>query len=355
MTDDPGRYDVGMPSGTAQLALDLAARAAAAAAALTGSSYVVDRAAVLGHLLLPLVVGDGAASADPRAAADGGWVHADVLPEDEELFGILAGEGGDAAALAARCQECRLPVTPYRAGPATWRSSSPLLEPTRRVDAAAVRVLDLSTMWAGPLATMLLGAWGARVTTVEPALRMDGLRGSPAQFGVLAAGKQRVSWDLRVAVDRRRFEQEVAAADVLVESFSHRVMPNLGYADRELRRLNPRLTIVALRAFPRSSDEAPWIAYGRGVHVASGLGMVDGEPCPARLAYPDPLAGLQAFGAVLIALGSGRGHSIEVSLGAALAPLLPTAGQPLGVLDAAALAALRIATNGRPGPVIVAT
>lgn len=354
MTDDPGRYDAGMPRGTAELALDLAARAADAAGALSGESYAVDRVAVLGHLLLPLVVGEATVPADPRPAAGGGWVHADVLPEDEELFAILAEQGGGAAAVATRCQECRLPVTPFRAQAATWASvPAQLPAPTRRVDPTGVRVLDLSTMWAGPLATMLLAAWGAQVTTVEPAVRMDGLRGSPAQFAVLDVAKRRVPWDLRRAADRRRFEEEVATADVLVESFSRRVMPNLGYSETELRRRNPRLTIVAVRAFAHSSDEASWVAYGRGVHAASGLGMIGGAPCPVRLAYPDPLAGLQAFGAVLAALASDQPTSIEISLGGALTPLLPTAGQPLGALDIDALDALRVATGGRPRSVIV--
>ena len=58
-----------------------------------------------------------------------------------------------------------------------------------RVDPHDVTVLDLTAMWAGPLATMQLAAWGAEVVTVEPPFRRDGLRGSPAQFAVLDAGQ----------------------------------------------------------------------------------------------------------------------------------------------------------------------
>ena len=46
----------------------------------------------------------------------------------------------------------------------------------------------MTAMWAGPLCTRLLKDWGARVRTIEPAVRPDGLRGSPAQFAVLASG-----------------------------------------------------------------------------------------------------------------------------------------------------------------------
>jgi crotonobetainyl-CoA:carnitine CoA-transferase CaiB-like acyl-CoA transferase len=130
-------------------------------------------------------------------------------------------------------------------------------------------------------------------------------------------------------------------------------MPNLGYPPDVLHRLNPRLSIVSLRAFPSSSVEASWVAFGRGVHAASGLGVVDRRPAPARLAYPDALAGLLAFGVVLDALRGPDGTTIEVSLGDAMAPLLTTAGQPLLPVDDDLVARLRAATNGRPGPVIV--
>ena len=135
---------------------------------------------------------------------------------------------------------------------------------------------------------------------------------------------------------------------MLVESFSARVLPNLGYPPDVLHRLNPRLTIAAIRAFPSSSPEASWVAYGRGIHAASGLGMVGGEATPALLAYPDPLAGLAAFGTVLGALGGPGGTVEEVSLAGVISPLLATSGRPLGVLDAGAIAAL-----GPPGPVLV--
>ena len=58
------------------------------------------------------------------------------------------------------------------------------------------------------------------------------------------------------------------------------MLPNLGYSTDELHRLNPRLLVVTLRAFPSATPEATWVAYGRGVHAMSGLAMPDGEPQP---------------------------------------------------------------------------
>jgi hypothetical protein len=354
VVDEPARFDAGIPRGTAALAMRLAADAAAAATRLTGRTHVVDTPAVLAHLLLPLVVGDDPAPAPPRAAPAGGWVHADVLPEDEALLDVLTVATSDAEALAAAAQECRLPVTPYRTTAAAWSDRRDDGAPVRRREPSQVTVLDLTAMWAGPLATAQLAAWGADVVTVEPALRRDGLRGSPAQFAVLDRGKRRVAWDLRTATDRRAFEAAVARADVLVESFSDRVMGNLGYPLDELWQHQPELVVVSIRAFPAGSAEAAWVAFGRGVHASSGLGLLEGVPHAPALAYPDPLAGLAALTAVLDGIGCAAPAHREVSLGGAVAPLLDGAARPFGDIDAAALAAVRRATGRRPGAVIVA-
>jgi len=273
-----------------------------------------------------------------------------VLGDEEALLLALAEDGSrDAEQLAVVAQECRLPVTPYRSVPCDWSpvpARARAGERTRRPP--DVTVVDMTAMWAGPLCTRLLAEWGAAVITVEPAARPDGVRRSPAQFAVLDRGKRRVPWDLGRPSDRAAFEAAIAGADVLVESFSARVLPNLGYPAEVLQRVNPRLSIVAIRAFPSTSPEGSWVAFGRGVHAASGLGTVGGAPVPSLLAYPDPLAGLAAFGTTLDALGGPGGTFEEVSLAGAISPLLSVAGRPLGTVDAAA-----IATLGPPGPVFV--
>jgi hypothetical protein len=344
--DEPCRYDAGIPRGTAALALDLAMEAAEAASSVTGIAHRVDPAAAFAHLLLPLVVGDEQTPRPPRAAAAGGWVHADVLAEDEALFELLVAEPPppDAELLADRAQACRLPVTPYRTAAGGWSTSTDTGGGARVVRPADVAVLDLTAMWAGPLCTRLLADWGAQVTTVEPAVRRDGLRASARQFAAFAQGKRRVPWDLRERDDRAAFEEAVGRADVLVEAFSDRVLPNLGYPNHELWRLNPHLRVISIRAFAQSS----WVAFGRGVHAVSGLGMVAGAPAPALLAYPDPLAGLAAFTATLRALAGDGGEHIEVSLAGAMAPLLPSAGEPLGEVDRDAIAQL-----SPPGPLLL--
>jgi hypothetical protein len=333
----PADADIGVPTGTAALALAWAGRAAERAERLTGVAHTVDADRVLAHLLLPLLVGDEVASTAPRPAPAGGWVHTDLIDDDEALYAALTAEHPDADAedLAAIAQECRLPVLPYRE-PAPATASIPrdreVTERTRqRVDPRDVTVVDLSAMWAGPLCTMLLAGWGATVIAVDSHVRPDGLRASPRQFAVLARGKQRVDLDLRRAADRDRFEHLVAGADVVVESFSQRVMGNLGYESEHLRRCNPRVVTASLRAFPSDGADRGRVGFGRGVHAASGLGMLGGAPQPVRFAYPDPIAGFALFAAVLDALGRADPPcAIEVSLAGAINELTAAGARPLG-------------------------
>ena len=345
--DDPGRYDAGMPRGTAALALDLATAAAEAASSLTGTVHHVDPAAVFAHLVLPLVVGDAQTPRPPVVAPGGGWVHADMIPDDESLFALLVDEPPppDAEVLAGRAQACRLPVTPYRIEAPTWAARPDIVAGPRVVRPADVSVLDLTTMWAGPLCTHLLAEWGAGVTTVEPAARPDGLRGSPGQFAAFAQNKRRVPWDLRGRDDRAAFERAVAGADVLVESFSERVMPNLGYSVDELWRINPRLRVVALRAFPR-------LALGRASGAASTLPAGSGWS-PVRRRPPCSPTPIRSPGSPRSAPPCARSPTptaapIEISLAGAIAPLLATAGRPLGDGDPDAIAQL-----APPGPALL--
>jgi crotonobetainyl-CoA:carnitine CoA-transferase CaiB-like acyl-CoA transferase len=194
-----------------------------------------------------------------------------------------------------------------------------------------VTVVDLTIMWAGPLATWLLASLGAEVVKVEPGCRPDGLRGSPAWFATLDRGKGGVDLDLRHARDRRRFFELVARADLVVDNFSPRVAPNLGIDPAALRTVNPDLATLSMPAFPAGRPERDWVAYGTGAHAISGLGDAgtDGFFAPA-VTYPDPIAGFTAFAvaaALLVRRQLGAEPTdeapaeAEVSLSAALEPL----------------------------------
>jgi hypothetical protein len=283
-----------------------------------------------------------------------GAVHADLTDDDQELFaGLRHTLGRDASerdpiaadpplepeTLAAAAQELRLPVTPYRdlaqarrsgvgansdtgstswdRAPRGWARPDPL-------------VVDLSALWAGPLATSLLAELGARVVKINPGCRPDGLGQHPPLYRALNGTKTIVDLDLRRRADRDQFESLLGQADLLVDSFSRRVMPNLGYGPDDLGTRFPTLSTLSIVAFPAGSAEQDWVAYGPGVHAASGLALDRGQarPRPAPIAYPDALAGLAAFAAgsrALAAEPDAPRHHHEVSLAGSLQPLVAAA------------------------------
>jgi crotonobetainyl-CoA:carnitine CoA-transferase CaiB-like acyl-CoA transferase len=114
----------------------------------------------------------------------------------------------------------------------------------------------------------------------------------------------------------------------VVDNFSPRVRPNLGIAPDDLRRRRAELVDVSITAFPPTAPEAGWIAYGGGVHAASGLAEAGGGFRAAPLAYPDPLAGFTALATILDALARGRPGHHALSLADAIAPLLARAPAP---------------------------
>lgn len=289
------------------------------------------------ELTAPLRLEDWPPPTRPRAVA-GGWIHDEVVDEDREAFEALlatwAGDGPERVARAA--QELRWPVTPYRpppgrsasgrTGDGRWlgvgdgRLDTPGRPARRR---STPTVVDLTSHWAGPLATSLLARAGADVVKIDPEVRPDGFRARPALYRHLNGHKRIVSLDLRRPSDRDEFEGLLSRADLLVESFSRRVLPNLGYDGDRLAGINPALAVLSIRAFPAGTPEAGWLAYGPGVHAASGLAMLDGTPRPAAVAYPDLVAGLAAYArAVHLLAGTDPVPGArEVSLAAAIGPL----------------------------------
>jgi hypothetical protein len=268
-----------------------------------------------------------------------GWIHAEVIDDDRAVLDRLRADRPDldAEGLAHLCQEMRLPVAPYRplGRPATdqpnrhpsGRSTDRTVDEIAALESAEVSgslIIDLTTHWAGPLSTKLLAESGAEVVKVDPACRPDGFRERPALYQHLNRPKRIVDLDLRRPDDRERFDSLLGRADLLVDSFSSRVLHNLGYDDDQLYRLNPRLAHLSIRAYPAASAEASWVGYGPGVHAVSGLGLAPGadEPTPAPVAYPDVVAGLTAYGTARRLINPDRPvRRAVVSLRASIEPL----------------------------------
>jgi crotonobetainyl-CoA:carnitine CoA-transferase CaiB-like acyl-CoA transferase len=206
---------------------------------------------------------------------------------------------------------------------------------------AGVRVLDLTHVWAGPLATRILGDLGADIVKVEaPSARGQGVipprgvglypQGDPGaepwnrqgMFNKLNRNKKSVAIDLKTAAGREILLGLVAECDVVIENFSARTMPKLGLGFDELRRVNPQLIYVAMPGFGTDGPYKDFVAFGPSVEPMTGLTALMGysvdEPRMTSMALPDACSGVTAAVAMLTALSrraeTGRGGFIDLSL-----------------------------------------
>ncbi|HSQ01592.1 MAG TPA: CoA transferase, partial [Candidatus Dormibacteraeota bacterium] len=151
-----------------------------------------------------------------------------------------------------------------------------------------IRVIDFTWVVAGPLATRVLADFGAEVIRVE---RPDARPPAGSSEANLQRGKRRLTLDLRSAPGLDELRALLRDADVVVDNFSRRVLPNLGFDDDALQALNPRLVIAHLTGFPAADARAEWAAFGPTMQAMAGL--VDdmrpagGPPAGPGFAYAD--------------------------------------------------------------------
>lgn len=187
---------------------------------------------------------------------------------------------------------------------------------------AGIRVVDLTRLYPGPYATLLLSDLGAEVVKVEDVAEGDPLRGLPEQFEALNRGKRSIAVDLKAREGPALLRRLCAGADVLVEGFRPGVLERLGCSPAALSRELPRLVICSLTGFGQTGPHAGaaghdigYLAVG-GVLSCCGLGPVPALP-GAQIA--DFFAGgQQAVVAVLAALleraSTGRGRLLDVAM-----------------------------------------
>jgi crotonobetainyl-CoA:carnitine CoA-transferase CaiB-like acyl-CoA transferase len=193
------------------------------------------------------------------------------------------------------------------------------------------RILDLSRVLAGPLATQILGDLGADVIKIERPEQGDDTRqwGPPfvgddaAYYLALNRNKRSVAVDLQSHEGADVIRRLAASSDVLIENFRPGLMSDLGLALDDLRRASPRLITCSMTAF---NDEIPERASRPGydiiVQALSGLmsvtGEADGGPVKVGVALLDVITGLELAIGILAALHersrTGRGRHLSVSL-----------------------------------------
>jgi hypothetical protein len=182
-------------------------------------------------------------------------------------------------------------------------------------------VVDLSSLWAGPLAAHVLGLAGASVVKVESADRLDGARfGSPSFYDHLHAGHQSVTLPFTAKGGRDHLHTLLSQADVVLTSARPRAFAQLGVDPQQFMSDHPISAWISISAF--GADQPNRIGYGDDAAVAAGVVAHDENgPMYAADAIADPLTGLTAATHVLEALQ--HRHRIHVDL--ALADVAATA------------------------------
>jgi len=242
---------------------------------------------------------------------ESGWEHAARVAADRPVATLLerAGWLGLPVALAA----------PPPQHPPDWVRIEKLGAPLHRETATRPLVIDLSGLWAGPLATALLRATGARVIKVESTRRPDGARaGARRFFDLLNAGKESVALDFDAPRDRARLRALIDRADILVESARPRALRQLGIDATALLATHPGLVWLSLTGYGRREPEPGRVAFGDDAAVAAGLaeamGRDEGAPLFCGDAIADPLSGAHAALATFAAWRAGGGLLLDVSL-----------------------------------------
>ena len=292
-------------------------------------------------------------------AADDGWFAVNTArPEDLDALGAALGRQGlerpwdELAAWAAArpasevvgtLQLLGVPaaVLPQRTRPPAtdqeWDGARPTPFPFRSYQIGreapalprTITVVNLASLWAGPLCGYLLAACGARVITVESRARPDGLRsGAPSLFTFLHQHDEPRTLELPSARGVEELRKLLRTADVVIEGSRPRALAQMGIDVEGAVSERPGLTWVSITAHGRRGDAANHVGFGDDAAVGGGLvGWDDnGEPVFLGDALADPLTGLWAAGAAAASVIGGGGRLVEVAMSAVAAQVAAGSG-----------------------------
>lgn len=193
-------------------------------------------------------------------------------------------------------------------------------EPCERDDPARrPLVVDLSSLWAGPLCGQILRRIGGRVIKVESTARPDGARrGSPAFFDRMNSGKANIALDFSSAADVARLRSLLRRADIVIESARPRALRQIGIDAAQLIAEHPGITWVSISGYGREEPGANWVAFGDDAGVGGGLSTLlaasSGQWAFCADAIADPLTGLHAALAAWSGYFGGGGMLIALSM-----------------------------------------
>ena len=216
---------------------------------------------------------------------------------------------------------------------------------------AGVRVMDMTTAWAGPFAGRVLAFLGAEVIHIELATRLDLWRGAghgldPVRYPDLDPGerpynrtvlfnsqnlnKLSLTVDVKKPGGRDILLKLAAVSDVVLSNFTPRTLARMGLGYEQLKEVRPDIIVLEMPAFGNTGPMAHHGALGPGMEFSSGMSAFVGYEGAARRrpgpAYLDPIGGYNAAAAILTALvyrqATAQGQYIEMSQVEAAMPFI---------------------------------
>lgn len=192
-----------------------------------------------------------------------------------------------------------------------------------------LRVVNLGSLWAGPLAAHVLTGLGADVVCVESTGRPDGARATPRWFDAMHVGQRSVALDFRRDEGVEALVALLAAADVVIEGSRPRALAQLGISASELVSRGPRVWL-SITGYGRDPATAMRVALGDDAAAAGGLvGWADDGPVFLADAVADPLTGLLAANAIIDAVTNGGRWLIDVALAQVAAAVASRSDDPV--------------------------
>jgi crotonobetainyl-CoA:carnitine CoA-transferase CaiB-like acyl-CoA transferase len=235
---------------------------------------------------------------------------------------------------AIGASQAAAPSPPWVAGTEPFRNLShgPL---------TGLRVVEMTTAWAGPMAGRILAFLGAEVIHVESATRLDSWRQydqvfSPYRYPSDGAGERRwnrnalfnsantnklsLSLDLKKPGGLPALQRLLAKSDVLMTNFTPGMLARLDLNEAALRALRPDMVMAEMPAFGNAGPLSHGTALGPTMEMASGMGGMigypGGPPTATGPTYLDPIGALHGAAGILTALlhrlRTGEGQSVEV-------------------------------------------
>lgn len=192
-----------------------------------------------------------------------------------------------------------------------------------------LRVVEAATLFAGPLASMHLGDFGAEVIKVEHPQKPDPSRGhGPAEQGVnlwwktLSRNKRNISLDLSTEKGSELLLKLLQDADVFIENFRPGVLAKWGITPERLRENNPKLVIIRITAFGQTGPYSKRPGFGTLAEAMSGFaattGFADGPPMLPPLGLADGITGIAAAYAAMVGIfrreHTGLGGEVDMSI-----------------------------------------